>query len=214
MNFDCINDFDSKISEVRLLLSYAQKNSKNLTRYQMFIKVSIILLVTKFESFIEDFLDEHSSQVIKGHTNRTLPVGMRQSYALSAIEKANQAPQAEKKERCIEDISLLWLGEEKKIDTLMTYRPAVKFKLGKHGQDELMRIFALNGLKDYLLLEDTKKILRQIDSLLAIRNNIIHEDASPSITHQDVDKYVDGIDKFVKDLYIYLQTNKANLYNE
>ena len=70
---DTIDHIRVSLSEIDILLDYASRNSANIHKYQLFNKVSIVLLSTKFEVFLEDFIDEHSTRMLNGHTNATLP---------------------------------------------------------------------------------------------------------------------------------------------
>lgn len=70
---DSIDNFRNSLSEFDILIDYARRNISKVDKYQLFIKLSVVLLSTKLEVFIEDFVEEHSIRMLKGHTNISLP---------------------------------------------------------------------------------------------------------------------------------------------
>ena len=77
---DSIDQIRNNIVEVDMLLDYASNNTEDIKRYQMFIKASVVLLSTKFEVFLEEFIDEHSRLVLAGHTNATISTELKNKY--------------------------------------------------------------------------------------------------------------------------------------
>lgn len=57
---ESIDNIRISLSEIDVLLDYASQNIGTISKYQLFNKVSIVLLSTKFEVFIEEFLEEHT----------------------------------------------------------------------------------------------------------------------------------------------------------
>lgn len=57
---DSIDNFRNSLSEFDILIDYARRNISKVDKYQLFIKLSVVLLSTKLEVFIEDFVEEHS----------------------------------------------------------------------------------------------------------------------------------------------------------
>ena len=89
---DSIDQIRNNIVEVDMLLDYASNNTEDIKRYQMFIKASVVLLSTKFEVFLEEFIDEHSRLVLAGHTNATISTELKNKYneILSAENNFNK----------------------------------------------------------------------------------------------------------------------------
>ncbi len=53
-----------------------------------------------------------------------------------------------------------------------------------------------------------------MNSLIAIRNNVIHQDATPSLTHLTVDEHKKNILKFIQLIENDINSNKREYYNE
>lgn len=70
---DSIDQIRQNISEVDMLLNYASHNTNDVQKYQLFNKTAVVLLSTKLEVFLEEFIDEHSRKILNGHTNSSLP---------------------------------------------------------------------------------------------------------------------------------------------
>ena len=54
---DSIDQIRQNMSEVDMLLNYASQNANDVQKYQLFNKAAVVLLSTKFEVFLEDFMD-------------------------------------------------------------------------------------------------------------------------------------------------------------
>ena len=83
---DSIDNFRNSLSEFDILIDYARRNISKVDKYQLFIKLSVVLLSTKLEVFIEDFVEEHSIRMLKGHTNISLPQDIKNNYLNRAVE--------------------------------------------------------------------------------------------------------------------------------
>lgn len=53
---DSIDQIRQNMSEVDMLLNYASQNANDVQIYQLFNKTAVVLLSTKFEVFLEDFI--------------------------------------------------------------------------------------------------------------------------------------------------------------
>lgn len=54
----------------------------------------------------------------------------------------------------------------------------------------------------------------KINSLIEIRNNVIHQDSTPSMTHQTIDGYKMNLLEFAEALESHIEKNKELYYNE
>ena len=88
-----------------------------------------------------------------------------------------------------------------------------KFSFGKHGQKEIESLFERHGLKAFITSAPIRNSLQMMNSLFSIRNNVIHEDASPSLTHQTIKAHKDNIMHFVDLLEIDITANHKAYYN-
>lgn len=212
---ESIDHFKSNLREIDTLLEYAKDNESDVEKYQLFNKVAIVLLSTKFEVFLEDFIEEHSLRCLEGHTNLTLPAELKETYATTAAESIINEKNKDKKRQYLTSIVTLFNTHETKLQGLHIIRPSLKFNYGKHGQKEIEKMFSRHGLNPFFTEEsDTKNILMKINSLIEIRNNVIHQDSTPSMTHQTIDGYKMNLLEFAKILESHIEKNKALYYNE
>lgn len=208
-----ITDFRQNLQEINLLISYAQRNVRDIMRYQMFNKIAVILLATKFEVFLENFFDEHSRLVVMNHTNKSISRDMKEQYIERALCMTEQTKKTHDKERYLQLLLCLWQINEMNITPLMGVRPTTKFNYGKHGKREIENLFKKHGMLSFIERVDVQSTLQILNSLIGIRNTVIHEDATPSITHQDVDKHLNNILRFVDFLEVDIQTNCMIYYH-
>ena len=75
-------------------------------------------------------------------------------------------------------------------------------------------MFQLHALDDFVAKTEVIMILKGLDSLIAIRNNIIHQDATPSLTHNDIKQHKNKIIRFVELLQQEINSNSIKYYNQ
>lgn len=212
---DSIDTFTDSLAEVDTLLEYAKKNTKTSGRYQLFNKIAIILLVTKFEVFIENFFEEHLTRQLNGLTKDTFPEQMRYAYLESAIGKMNEFGQkTNKKDPLAKELSKLYQPASGDLSGIKTIAPSTNFPNGKHGQKDMNRLFENHGLKGFISRAEIVSLYSQINSCIGIRNSVIHQDAAPTLTHQDVQKHKKTMQDFANLLATDVETNKSSYYNE
>lgn len=210
---DSINQIRNNISEINTILNYAQQNLLDIQKYQMFNKIAVVLLCTKFEVFLEDFMDEHSRMVIQGHTNITIPAIIKDSYIDTAISIASSIKNKATRKGYLQSLMTLLKNDGSSIAGLMNIRPSTKFAYGKHGQKEIESMFERHGLSSFIKSVNAQNDLRLMNSLFSIRNNVIHEDASPGLTHQTIESHRDNIMDFVDLIETDVTTNHLMYYN-
>lgn len=197
--FSAVQDFEEAVEEISLLLNYAKRNAKDIMRYSTFNKTAIILLCTKFETFLENFLEEYCFIHLKASTNKNLNKFIYDHLVDDLINDLNiNKSRPDKRNETLEKVAnLCGILEYSEVESFSS-KP--KFSYGKHGQNEIERLLRRFGFNDFLKKEDTSNFFRRFNSLNFVRNNIIHEDATPSLTHQDVEKYLLDIQVFIRDL--------------
>lgn len=210
---DSIDQIRNNIGEVDMLLDYASNNTGNIKQYQMFIKASVVLLSTKFEVFLEEFIDEHSRMVLAGHTNATISTELKNKYIDTAVDMVRETNNRTKKNQYLSMVSKLLTNSGESISTFSSIRPSTKFSFGKHGQKEVEALFERHGLKTFITSEPIRNSLQIMNSLFSIRNNVIHEDASPTLTHQTINDHKDNIMHFVDLLENDITVNHMAYYN-
>ena len=80
---------------------------------------------------------------------------------------------------------------------MRNFKVNAKFNYGKHGQKEIEKLLTTFGFSKFTKEESTISFMKKFNSLNAIRNNIIHEDATPSLTNKDVENHFKNISNFI-----------------
>lgn len=211
---DSIDEFRDRLKEIESLVCYAQQCDKNITEYQMFNKIAIVLMITKFEVFVENFIDEHSRKVLEKHTSRTILDSIRGSYVKEIVVSAYKENSIREKEEIVKNMLCLYGPTENHLLSLMKFRPKLAFNMGKHGQKELESIFICHGMESFIKSREVSLLLESINSLIDIRNNIVHTDATPSLTDVDVIRYKKCLVDFADLLAEHIIKNAKMYYNE
>ncbi|MBQ9230707.1 MAG: hypothetical protein IJV44_02775 [Prevotella sp.] len=211
---DSIDHLRESMGEIDTILSYASHNTANIEKYQMFNKIAIVLLSTKFEVFIEEFIEEHSMKTIQGHTNATLPLTLKNAYIDTAVDKTANVKNRTEKNNYLQSLLKLMGSDGASISSIANIRPSIKFNYGKHGQKEIEAIFDRHGMGVFIKTAQPQTCLAMINSLIAIRNNVIHQDASPGLTHQTIKDHKDNVMSFVSLIESDVNANKLAYYNE
>lgn len=211
---ESINHFKSSLGEIDILLTYAKENESDIPKYQLFNKAAIVLLSTKFEVFLEEFIDEHSLRILNGHTNMTLPKPLKDEYATRASELILSEKKTATRDKYLQALVALYNDSEHEIGHISLIRPSLKFNYGKHGQKEIERMYKCHGLKEFIESSTVKSMLMMINSLTAIRNNVVHQDSTPTITYQTVNSHKDNLLAFADALENEIESNKNKYYNE
>ena len=202
-------EFDDAINEIRLLINYSKRNKNDRSRYAAFNKASIILLCAKFEAFIESFLEEYCFLHLNNSSNHNLDLDISEHITDILLENLIELKSNKIKRK--QPLKILTeLYGEKEIKPCNSYKINAKFKYGKHGQNEVERLLNTFGFKTYSQSQEVQLFLSKFNSLNNIRNNIIHEDATPSLTHQDVENYLSDIELFISNLDLEAQ-NKIKI---
>ena len=214
---DSIDNLRKGMGEIDILLKYAARNekSKDINKYQLFNKMAITLLATKLEVFIEEFIEEHTDKQLQYHTNQTFPKELKEKYFDRCIELITEKKQRDKKDSLFQLLVTLYDGDRAGITKVKKIRPSTKFSYGKHGQTEIVSLFERHGLGKFIKSEEAHNCLKMMDSMVAIRNNVIHQDAVPSsLTHGDVKKHKANVLEFVGYIEVDLEANKQSYYNQ
>lgn len=196
--FNAISDFDSAITEVDILIRYASRNLKSIDKYATFNKSALILLCSKFEAFIEEYLEEYAYECCQKCNNKNIDSVLFNhllDVQLNQLEKVKH--NKTKRLPFLQNISLL---VETKKNLLNGFEVDSKFSFGKHGQKELTKLLMKFGFESFNNQKIDEEFYKKFNSLFNIRNNIIHEDATPSLTHKDVKDFKTLLQSFCKDL--------------
>lgn len=213
--FDATEDFLKRQNEISILLETAkEKDGEN---QELFLKLAVVSLVTKFQVYIESLLKEF--EYILRHSNITykcLPLYMRLNSIKMDIEKSalnnllkhnkfNEDTQ-QKIVKYICSINHI-VDEGKLVNDDLKIKTA--FPLGRTGKDELLDLFKQVEGKDNIFIDENGNEaidLNQLDSLLLTRHLIIHQDRFNQ-TENKVEEYNIYIKRVVLYCDNYLSKN-------
>jgi hypothetical protein len=228
-SFSCHDEFISALHEVDILLKVAEGHQKKPLEYAIFNKACLLFLVAKLEVFLEEVVSEYTFRIeqlklpserfpdiIKLHCSKYLI----DDQFLTALDNLKTSSIERLKE-----ISLLWNSGHQinsiKIDNSFDY--------GKHGQNAIRKLFSRIGIEDIFEIcpiyeiEETISdepetaqmidIVADINSMTGIRNNILHTDANPNLTHSQIFEYKKHLVLFADKLVQVLEDSLGALEN-
>lgn len=193
-------DFSSSLNEVNELLLLAEGQSADNQRLVAALnKAALILLAAKFESFLENLVETYVYMISQSDISRDkLPTKIRYHHFLKILSPIieNNNLSTEKLEVICRNIAEFFTGNqiELKINT--------RFNYGKHGSSEVEKLLGKIGISDIFgvfmcvnqRIESEIDIAGDINSMTSIRNNIIHGDADPALSTDQVRGYVKKIE--------------------
>ena len=214
--FACHDEFIAALVEVDLLVSVAEAHQKTPQAYATFNKACLLFLVAKFEVFLEEAVAEYTfrleqlrlpasnlPEVIKLHCARHLI----DEHFLAALESLK--PSAVDR---LKQLASLW-DSDHQLDSIAIDNT---FDYGKHGQGAIVKLFSRIGFEDIFeacpiceteesLTGDSEAprpvdIVADINSVTGIRNNILHNDATPNLTHSQISEYKQHLVLFAEKL--------------
>ena len=202
-HYDATSDFHTSIAEVETLLTLASSDDTNRT---MFLKLSMVSLVTKFQVFVEKILEEFRYQLNDKPSGKvpihlkmnSLRISLDKDRALVGLEKYREYTE-EKKENVVRYLnSISYISDDTvKINDELYFN--TKFPLGKTGKKELVDLLTqIDGNKEPFDAFGSEKFAK-LDSLLMTRHSIIHQDRFNG-TDQTVKENLD----FLKELVEYI----------
>lgn len=222
--FTCYSDFIEGLNEVNIILLFAKEYENEATKYSIFNRTGLLLLLSKFECFLENLIEEYVYELeqLKVSTD-DLPLSMKfhiTNFAFNddfIVKLRNCNPSVIKG---ITGIIPIW-----NIGLPISILPInKKFDYGKHGSKAINKLFQRIGIEDifqscpiYETRENVSKrnkvhievdIKGEINSMTNYRNTILHENVSPSLTHNQIEKYKDRIVLFANSLNELLIKNK------
>ena len=221
-------DFDESIKEVIYLNTLSESDAKN---DKIYFKVIILLLCAKLEKFVKDSTNEYIDLLLeKKLTKDKLPEKLIIEIIKNELSKIqndlveNYIHNERSKERS-KIFSLIW-DEKYSLDSLQKKDFVVS--ISNNGttafEDTYKKIGfpdIIKNLLDYqqededsglVITTSTKHpISNTINKVVKIRHEIIHDDATPSITKNDVDLYVEIFKEFVKQVDAELEKALADL---
>lgn len=209
-------DFDESINEVTYLNTISESDAKN---DKIYFKVIILLLCAKLEKFVKDSTNEYIDLLLeKNLTKDKLP----EKFVIEILKNELSKIQKDSVEHYIHNersrerskiFSLIW-DDKYCLDSLQKKDFVVS--ISNNGttafEDTYKKIGfpdIIKNLSDYQQEDDISGLITTstnysipdtINKVINIRHKIIHDDATPPITKNDVDLYVKIFKEFVKQI--------------
>lgn len=213
--FDSVVDFQESLAEVTLLLTIAQDREGDQAIQSALTKAALLLLMGKFENFAECLAEEAVFRI----NNASLPVEripvrlklIHSAHAISDVAYIRKVERQEQSSAILQSLASLWSPNGKG----MALEIPCRFSYGKHGEDELRKLFDPFGILDVfdaVEIRDTTETLADtptagvvdfrgvFNGTTNIRNNILHQDATPELTVEQVATYRDLFANFADGL--------------
>ncbi len=211
-----LQDFLNTLEEVTILLLAAEDSVADEVKYAVYNKSALLLLSGKFENYIESVAEQYVFIVnqLNLPANR-IPDILRLHHALGILSKVDlhrNNGRADEIKKIFSEVSSIWITEL----TFNSLKIDCKFTYGKHGENELKKLFVPLGIEDVFVrvkvfvpeenLSDGLLTTREVDfkgvfnSVMGTRNNILHQNASPNLTHTAIKGYQSAFEVFSRAL--------------
>lgn len=209
-------DFDESINEVTYLNTVSESDTKN---DKIYFKVIILLLCAKLEKYVKDSTNEYIDLLLKKKlTKDKLPEKFIVEIIKNELVKINEDSvehyiHNERSKKRAKIFSIIW-DEKSSIDSLQ--KGDFVISISNNGttafEDSYKKIGFPNiirNLLDYQQEDDFSATVNTstnysipdtINKVIKIRHEIIHDDATPYITKNDVDLYVEIFKEFVRQI--------------
>lgn len=205
--YEATSEFYASVAEVETLLNLASSDDANRT---MFLKLSIVSLVTKFQVFVEKILEEFRYS-LNGKSSAKLPTYMKMNSLRIGLEKDNPLVGLtnhknftdKKKDNIVRYLNEISYISDDSVIIGETLQFNTKYPLGKTGRKELVDLLAqIDGNKEPFLEFGNEEFAR-LDSILLTRHSIIHQDRFNG-TEQTVKDSLEFLEKLVDYIDGYL----------
>jgi hypothetical protein len=211
--FVATNDYVNSEQKIKTLIKFAfqEERKGNDDNRVLFLKLGVVLLVTRFQVYVERVLEEFNYELQQANKlNVDLPLHLR-LYSIK-LHSEKKPIQSELKDptsfniRKLQSVKTMisLLGDF--CNDAITIHPELKietkFPMGKQGLNELKGLFKQIEGKD--IFESARFDINKLNEILNRRHNIIHEDANDQLTELKVKEYKDFIARVVKHIDRYL----------
>lgn len=228
--FESIKKYHRALKEVEILVQVAQENEQVNEKYLTYLKVALLLLLTKFETFAEDTAQEYVDSInYMKLPSDYIPISVKVSHTTHTIKTKLKIIENITRSDDISDIFMelaqLWIQRNDDV-VFNNVSFDLKFNYGKHGENDLRNLFKKIGHKDIFteikvfkrgegMIEGPNELdfKGMFNSNVRIRNNIIHEDATPNLTYLTIKEYTDYYRQFSEGLVTLLEEDLEHLEN-
>lgn len=212
-HFESTEDFLESVKSIDTLIDFAkeQGEANKETNRILFLKLSIVSMVTKFQVYIEKVLEEFLFRLrqsklkhldlpicVRLNSLRLMAADYELNEKLRNIGQYNRAKLEEVRENILSMHNLCIDS----MDIAPKFRLDCNFPLGKAGLTELTKLFKQIEGKD--ILESGGIDPDKLNSILNLRHNIVHQDANPQLTESMVAEYKEFINSIAKVVDKYL----------
>jgi hypothetical protein len=210
-------EFLTSLESVSILLAFSKKeeDKNNSNNRALFLKLSVVFLVTRFQVFVENILKEFESKLKeRSLLVQRLPTHMK----LNSLRILSSDFLLHKKLENIQaysDEKYRFIGSH--INTLRNHYESgpidecikinTAFPLGKTGSNELIQLF--QQIEGQNIFDTVKVDINVLDGILLKRHLIIHQDRDPSLTDNEVLKYQD----YLVNMCQYIDDYLTNVFN-
>lgn len=211
-HFEATLDFENSIAETYTLIGLASDNIDNRV---LFLKLSIILAVTKFQVYVENVLNEFRYKLFGKYSKNlstysilnSIKLSLGEGNVLIGLTKHNNFTE-EKKNNIIDYLnSISYISRDDYIID-ENFRFSTKFPLGKTGKKELVNLLKQIDGNENPFYDFGNEKFNNLDSVLQIRHLIIHQDRF-SGTETTVKENID----FLKELVIFIDNYLSEKIN-
>lgn len=221
-------DFLRTLEEVDILLTSAEVEIREEAKYAAYNKSALLLLASKFENFVE-IAAEVYVYLVNGLNLRSslVPESLKLHHTFSMVSKlenykTKKSDNHTEIKELLGEIGTLWALDAQ----FNRLNVPCKFNYGKHGEKELVKLFSPIGIKDIFVEVDvyipdesmgTEGTQKKVDfkgtfnSVVSMRNNILHQNASPNLTHEFIREQKLIFQNFAEALLTVLQGNLEHL---
>lgn len=212
-NFTATEDYFTSQKNITTLVRFAKEQDENGNQdnRNLFLKLSVVTIVTRFQVYVESVLKEFDYKLKRTNKlNRDIPLHYRlNSIKLETLERPlhirleNSTEYSPTKYNEINSlISLLnnWCDDNSQIHP--DYKFETKFPLGATGLRELKKLFKQVDGND--IFARVRFDIEKLNEILRRRHDIIHEDKNQQITEQTVDSYKGFMASVVRHIDRYL----------
>ena len=215
----CYHEFRNSLIEVDIIINQAETSQKEVNKYAALNKSSLLLLMAKFERFLENLIFAYVQAL---QNLRLFPDSLSDLIKVHSVSFVLNDEFFQK----LRSFNSIALSEMKSIAPL--FYPTVpldnirvdhRFDYGKHGSRKIEKLFKRIGIIDIfsncLIIEEKstlQKTQRQrtsfapdINAMTNHRNVILHEDRSPTLTHRTINTFKERSILFGESLIKLLQ---------
>lgn len=223
-------DFEQSITEIDWLNSQSKNESKQRTNNEkIYYKAIVLLLCAKLEKFVKDSANEYYKTLLSYKLSADKwPENFILEILDNEIDLIKEKTIKNYKNKIHVDLkknlSLFW--DEKYV--IKNLHNTFSISISNNGTTEFKKAYKKIGypdiieqLKEFEQVKDnfgiktriSISIVDTINKVINMRHNIIHDDACPPITEEDIDKYIEVFKSFVEQIDEKLSTELKRIKN-